>query len=65
MVAQHENRRAAIRAALAEAERHLLEDEAICLRLHQASGIVSVLRADGRSRKLLARFAWDPTKESS
>ncbi len=57
------NRLHAIRGALRMAERLLVADKSICVRVYQASGLVSLFQANGRGRKVLARFSWDVTTE--
>lgn len=52
------SRQAAIKAALEEAERHLLRDETVCLKVYQALGVVTVLERKGRKDVALVRFTW-------
>lgn len=54
----------AIRGALRMAERLLIADRSICVRVYQATGLVSLFQSNGGGRKVLARFSWDTTTEN-
>ena len=53
----------AIRGALREAERHLIEDETVCVAVYQKLGSVSVFRQEGRSRRVIAKYSWNTNVE--
>lgn len=53
------SRLAAIRGALREAERHLITDETVCVKLYQALGEVSLFKVHGRKKTVIARFSWE------